>query len=459
MLNTKKADFTQGKLFLPIFLYTLPIIATGLLQILYNMADQVVVGQFSGDPTALAAVGSSSALNSLFVFLFLGMTAGTSVLVAQMLGARKDEEVERAVHTSILFGAFLGTLIGALAFFLARPLLVLLDTRAELLSLATLYVKILALGLPFSSLYNFGAAILRSAGDSKTPLAILSATGLLNVLLNLLFVIVFDMSVAGVALATSCAHVVSAVCVILVLIKRKNTVYRLSPRKLRLHRSSLSRILRIGVPSAVQGCMFPTTSMIIQSAVNTFTKAAISGYTVSSTIEGFTYTAVNAYHQATVTFTGQNYGAKNRKRLSKVLSYAVVQTLVTCLVLGWLTILFASPISSLFVDMSHPDAAAIIEASKERAWILLSAYFLYGMTEVLPGYLRGVGESFIPMLCSIFGICVTRIIWVLWVFPALPHTAFSLFICYPLTWALATLMHLVTVIFVNRKIKKSHLLD
>ena len=453
MLSNKKADFTEGKLFLPIFLYTLPIIATGVLQLLYNMADQVVVGRFSGDPNALAAVGSTASTASLFTFFFMGLTAGTSVLVAQMLGAKNDEEVEKAVHTSVAFGLAVGVLLGVLAFVLARPLLLLLGTKEELLASATLYVKILALGIPFSALYNFSAAILRAAGDSRTPLIILAATGLLNVLLNLLFVIVFDMSVAGVALATSCAHLASAAWVLAALSKG-NAACRFCFRQAKIHRSSLLRILRVGVPSAVQGCLFPATSMFIQSAVNTFPTAAIAGFTVSGTIEGFTYTAMNSYYQAIVTFTGQNYGAKKRERLSKVFSYTVIQTVAAGLILGWLTLLLAEPLSALFVDASESNAVAIIDASVEKMRIILSVYFTCGLAEILPGYLRGIGRSLLPMLCSILGICVFRIVWVLWIFPLLPYSALSLFISYPISWTAVTLMNACAILFVQRKLKK-----
>ena len=453
MVGTRKPSFTDGKLFFPILFYTLPIIATGVLQLLYNMADQVVVGRFSGDANALAAVGSSSALTAFFIHLFLGMTAGTSVVIAQMIGAKREEDVQKAVHTSIAFAVFIGAAVSALGFCLAKPMLVLLGTKEELLPLAVRYVRIIALGLPFSSIYNFGGAILRSAGDSKTPLGILATTGILNVVLNLFFVIVSDMSVAGVALATSCAHVVSAVWVLIVL-SRRNEVYRLSFRKLKIHRSSLRRILRVGVPSAVQGCLFPATSMIVQSAANTFATEAISGFTVSGTIEGFTYTAMSSFHQAAVTFAGQNFGAKKQKRLRRVLLYTLLQVTLVGVLLGWLEIIFAEQLASVFVDTSLPESSAIIEAAVERSRIILSLYFIYGIMETLPGYLRGIGYSILPMLCCVFGVCGLRIAWVLWIFPLLPHTVLSLFICYPISWTAVVLMHLCTVFYANRKIRK-----
>lgn len=454
MVRTRKADFTEGKLFFPILFYTLPIIATGLLQLLYNMADQVVVGQFSGDANALGAVGSSAAVNSFFVNLFVGVTAGTSVVISQLLGSKSMKEVERAVHTSLSFGAIIGVAVGVLAFTFARPILVLLGTKEELLSLATLYVRIIALGIPFSSIYNFGAAVLRSAGDSKTPLGILSATGILNVLLNLLFVIVFDMSVAGVALATVCAHVASAAWVLLVL-SRRDEVYRLRFRKLRIHKEALRRILRIGVPSAIQGCLFSISNMIIQSAINTFPTETVSGYTVSGTLEGFTYIAMNSFYQGAVTFAGQNYGAKKRGRLSRVLWYTLVQVVLVGILAGGLELIFAAPISSLFVDTSLPEAPAIIAASVEKLQIILSTYFFCGVMEVMSGYLRGMGYSVVPMLSCVLGVCGVRALWVFFVFPRLPHTAFSLFVVYVLSWLFVIVLHSFTIFYASRKMKKS----
>ena len=458
MVRTKRASFTEGKLFFPILFFTLPIIATGILQLLYNMADQIVVGQFSGDPNALGAVGSTSALNSLFVNIFMGITAGSSVVIAQHLGAKRDGEVEKAVHTSIAFGCLIGIALGALAFFLARPLLVLLDTKAELLDAATLYVRIIALGLPFSSVYNFGAAVLRSAGDSKTPLGILATTGILNVLFNLLFVIAFQMSVAGVALATVLAQVASAAWVLWVL-ARRDAVYRLSFRRLRIERGTLGRILRIGVPSALQSSLFSISNMIIQSAINTFSTTTVSGFTVAGTIEGFTYTTMHSFYQSSVTFAGQNYGAKKSDRLRRVLLYSLIQVTLAGLLFGWLEILFAEQLSTLFIDTALPEASLIIAASVEKTTIILSFYFLCGIMEVMAGYLRGVGCSLMPMFSSVFGVCAIRAAWVFFVFPRLPQTALALFVVYDISWLIVILSHTITILCVSRHMKKKHLFD
>ncbi len=457
MVRAKKSDFTEGRLFLPIFLFTLPIIATGILQLLYNTADQIVVGQFSGDANALGAVGSSAALNALFVNLFLGITAGTSVVISQLLGAKRDGEVEKAVHTSVVFGFFIGLAVGALAFCLAKPLLVLLGTKEELLALATAYVRIIACGMPFLAVYNFGAAVLRSAGDSKTPLGILATTGILNVLFNLLFVIVFHMSVAGVALATALANAASAAWVLTVL-ARRDAVYRLSLRKLKIHAATLGRILRIGIPSAVQSSLFAISNMILQSAVNTFPTTSVSGFTVSGSLEGFTYTSMNSFYQTAVTFTGQNYGARKHRRLARVLLYTLIQVALIGLLVGWLEILFAEPLARLYVDMSLPEAPAIVAAAVEKTMVMLSLYFLCGIMEVLTGYLRGIGYSIAPMVSSIFGVCGLRAAWVFLVFPHLPKTALSLFLSYPISWVIVILTNVCIMLYANRRIKKSRAL-
>ena len=452
-MRQKQANFTEGKLFFPILLFTLPIIATGILQLLYNMADQIVVGQFSGDANALGAVGSSSALNSLFVNIFMGITAGSSVVISQFLGARRHDEIEKAVHTSIALGIITGVGLGVVAFFLARPLLVLLGTKNALLASATTYVRIIACGLPFSAVYNFGAAVLRSAGDSKTPLGILATSGLVNVLFNLLFVIVFHMSVAGVALATVLSQAVSAVWVLLVL-ARRDAVYKLSLRRVRIEGDALRRILRIGVPSALQSSLFSVSNMIIQSAVNTFPTTSVSGFAVSGTVEGFTYTTMHSFYQASVTFTGQNFGAKNRARLRKVLLYTLLQVVLAGALVGWLEILFAPEISSLFIDTTLPEAPLVIAAAVERSKVILSLYFVCGIMEVMAGYLRGVGCSVMPMISSVFGVCCFRAAWVFLVFPYLPQTAFSLFVAYIFSWLIVIAMHLVTTIVVGRRMKK-----
>ena len=454
MTRSRQKNFTEGKLFFPMLFFTLPIMATGILQLLYNMADQVIVGQFSGDANALGAIGSTTALNALFVNFFMGIASGSSVVVAQFLGAGKDKEVERAVHTSLTFSLVLGIGLGAIAFFLARPLLVLLGTKADLLDAAVLYVRILACGIPFSAAYNFGAAVLRSAGDSKTPLVILATSGFINVLFNLLFVIVFHMSVDGVALATVFSQLVSFIWVFFVL-ARRDAVYKLSLRRLRIEADMLYRVLRIGIPSALQSSLFALSSMIIQSAVNTFSTEEVSGFAVGGTIEGFTYTAMSSFSQTAVTFAGQNYGAKKRDRLRCVLLYGVLQVTLVGTLLGWGGFFFAEELSRLFIDTTLPEAPLVIAASVAKIEVFLSFYFLCGVMDVMVGYLRGIGYSVMPMVWSIVGACGIRALWIFFVFPHLPHTAFSLYVVYIITWIFVSIMQLFTIMSASKKMKKT----
>ena len=315
MLSTKKRNFTEGPIFFKILTFALPIMITGVLQILYNMADNIVVGQFSGDPYALGAVGSTSSLNNLVITLIMGTAAGTGVVVAQCIGARRDRDVSRAVHTALIFSLFAGVALGAIGFIISRPVLTLIGTQESLLDSAVLYMRIISLGIPATAIYNFGSSILRSAGDSKTPLIILTSTGILNVLLNLFFVIVCGMSVDGVALATITAQYVSAFIVILILAKRKGEAYQFSFKKLCFDMILFKRIIRIGIPSGVQSSFFSIANIVLTNGINSFgMPEMITAYTICNNIDAITYVACNSFMQASLTFTGQTYGAMKYAR-------------------------------------------------------------------------------------------------------------------------------------------------
>ena len=448
----KKADFTQGKLFVPILLFALPIMATGLLQLLYNMADQVVVGRFSGDANALAAVGSTSSLTHLVVNFLIGISTGTGVLVAQLFGAKKLDRLSPAVHTSMTFALIGGILVGGFGVLSAEGLLSLMGTKSEVLASATLYIRIIFAGLPGAAVYNFGAAVIRSLGDSRTPLIILSTTGIVNVLLNLVFVILLHMSVAGVALATIIAQYISAVAVVIVLM-RADGPQRFSFRKLGMESATLVQVLRVGLPSALQGCLFSFSNVIIQSATNTFPTTTVSAFSLGNTVEGFTYTAMNSFHHAALTVVGQNYGARERGRIKRALLYSLVQVAAVGLIVSGIEIVFAEPLAILFVDTSLAEAPFIVSAAVERMRFMLSTYVLCGLMDVLTGYLRGIGYSLWPMFSCVFGVCAVRVLWVLFVFPSVP-TPMGLLVSFPLSWGLTILLHTVTCIFANRKLKK-----
>ncbi len=454
MVKTQKgkADFTQGKLFLPILFFALPIMVTGVLQLLYNMADQVVVGRFSGDVNALAAVGSTSSLTNLIVNFLIGISTGTGVLVAQLFGAKKLDRIGDAVHTSITFAFIGGIVVGAFGFFTARPLLMLIDTKPEVLDLATLYIRIIFGGLPALAVYNFGAASLRSMGNSRTPLIILSLSGLVNVGLNLFFVIVLHMSVAGVALATIIAQYISATAVIVVL-ARTDGPHRFYFRHLGIRWETLAPVLRVGVPSALQGCLFSFSNVIIQSATNTFPTPTVSAFAVGNTVEGFTYIAMNSFHHAALTVVGQNYGAHKRGRIRLALLYSLLQVTVAGLLVAGIELIFVRQLASVFVDTSLPEAGLIIDAAVERMRLMLATYVLCGIMDVLTGYLRGVGYSLIPMFTCVFGVCAIRVMWVFFIFPIFP-TPVGLLLSFPISWAMTSLFHCVTCVFAGRKLKK-----
>lgn len=427
---------------------------TGMLQICYNMADNIVVGRYSGDSLALAAVGSTSALANLIINLLMGIAGGAGVLIAQCYGAKDHERLSKAVHTSMLFALFGGIFFCLFGFIIAKPALALMGTKTELMSRALLYFRIICIGIPASSIYNFGAAVLRSVGDSKTPLYILSSTGVINVILNLVFVILFGMSIDGVALATIIAQYISAFTVVLILFKRKASVYSLSLGKMHINRELLGRMLKLGLPAGFQGSLFSISNIIITGGINTLPTEAISGKTIAINIEGLVYTAMNSYLHASMTFTGQNYGARNSERIKKSILYAVIQVSAIGIIGGQFINLLGRPIASLYIDPTIENSDLVMNYTLELMGFMLSVYFLCGIMDTLSGSLRGLGYSIIPMIISIFAICVLRTLWVLFVFPTESfHSLIGIYIIYPISWLIGAGLLVITLIFVYRKIK------
>lgn len=451
----KKADFTEGPLFLPIFLFVVPIILTGMLQIFYNMADNIVVGRFSGDEFALAAVGSTTSLANLIVNLLMGVAGGAGVVAAQSLGAKKYDTLSRAVHTAVIFSFLAGIVFAILGLIISRPALELMGTKPELMDRALLYLRIICLGIPASAVYNFGAAILRSVGDARTPLFILSSAGIINVLFNLLFVIAFGMAVDGVATATIIAQYLSAIAVITVLIMRKNEKYALDPKKLAIDGKILGRILRLGIPAGIQGSLFSVSNIIITAGINTLPTTDISAKTIAINIEGLLYTAMNAYLHAAMTFTGQNYGAKNVERIKKVILYTIIQVAVIGIVGGQIVNLFGKNLAGLYVDTNDPNREIILESAAALMSFMLSVYFLCGVMDTLSGILRGLGYSLAPMVISIVAICGLRILWIYFVFPSEPfNTLVGIYTVYPISWLSGIVLLIGILIFAMHKIKR-----
>ncbi len=452
----QKLSLTEGPIFSRIIIFALPIMATGILQILYNMADNIVVGQFSGDHNALGSVGSTSSLTNLIINLLLGIAVGTSVVVSRAYGAKDDQTVSRAVHTSLAF-----SLVGGIAFMLigllvSRPALVLMGTRAELLEGAVLYFRIICIGIPASSIYNFGASILRSIGDSKTPLIILSSTGLVNIGLNFLFVMAFNMSVEGVAIATITSQYLSAAAVILVLYARRDKNYGFSPKKFCFDFKIFSRILRFGVPSGIQSALFSISNILLTSGINSLSDHAIKAYTIANNIDAITYVSCNSFHHAALTFTGQNYGARKYDRLKRVMLFSLIQVTVFGIAIGQLELLFSSQLSSLYIAADDPNKELIISIAEDILRVLLNTYFICGIMDVLSGLLKGLGYSLLPMIISLTGICVFRIIWVFAIFFPIEsfHTHTGLCLSYPLSWGLTILMQIPLLIFALHKLRK-----
>ena len=456
-MSTKKKNlnFTEGPMFFKILLFALPIMLTGVLQILYNMADNIVVGQFSGDPNALGAVGSTSSLNNLVITMITGTAAGTGVVVAQCIGAKRDRDVSRAVHTAMSFSLFLGIGFGLLGLAISRPVLAMIGTQEVLLDQAVLYMRIICLGIPATSIYNFGSSILRSAGDSKTPLIILTSTGIINVFLNLFFVIVCSMSVAGVALATIIAQYLSATVVVIVLMKRHGASYQFSFKKLCFDSVLLKRILRIGIPSGIQSSFFSVANIVLTNGINSFGDPnVITAYTITNNIDSITYIACNSFYQAAMTFTGQNYGAMKHDRVKKTLVYSLIQVTVVGIAISQLIMLFNEQIINLYIASDATNKAALISLSVEMMQVLLNTYFLCGIMEVVMGVMRGLGYSISPMIISLTGACAFRIFWRYVFFPLEPfNTPTGLLLSFPISWILTIAMLIVLFIYSWKKMK------
>ena len=449
-----KKDFTEGPLFFRITLFALPIMLTGMLQICYNMADNIVVGKFSGDPTALAAVGCTGSLTALIINFLLGIASGAGVIIAQLYGAKDDEKLSRTVHTALLFSVFGGIFMSVLGIIIGRPALILMGTKPEILDSSVLYLQIICIGIPANAVYNFGASILRSTGDSKTPLIILSLSGIVNVLLNLLFVIGFHMTVAGVGIATICAQFISAVAVLVCLMKRKDMPYHVSLSKLCFDRNLLSRILRYGIPTGLQSAMFNIANVLITTAVNTFPTSTVTANTIAGNVDAFTYIAMNSFSQAAMTFVGQNYGAMKTDRIKKSIVYSIIQVLAFGICISGIELIFKYQLISLFVDSSSPDAEIVTATAASLITMLLIAYIICGLMDVVSGSLKGIGVVLGTMFVNMICICGVRIFWIYLIFPIEKmNTLTGLYIAYPVSWTLALIGMSVLFVINYKKIK------
>lgn len=439
-------DMTKGNLFYQILTFSLPLALTGILQLLYNAADMIVVGNW-GSETSLAAVGSTGSLVNLIVNMFMGLSVGASVVVAKAIGAGDAEKASRATHTSILVSVICGIAVGAFGFFMARTMLEWMDSPSDVIELSTLYVKIYFLGMPSTMLYNFGSSILRATGDTKRPLYFLILSGIINVVLNLILVIPFGLDVAGVAIATVVSTTVSAVLVLVCLAKTDGCC-KLSLAKMKISVTELGEVVRVGLPAGIQGSIFSISNVLIQRSVNLFGSVTMSGNSAAQNIEGFVYTAMNSIYQAALTFTGQNYGARNYKRIRAVCSWCLIIVSAIGIVGGVGVFLLKEQLLSIYDQ--NPD---VISAGVRRISVIAVTYAICGAMDVLVGMMRGLGKSVVPMIVSIIGVCGVRIVWIYTVF-AEHQTLFWLYYSYPLSWVATLAVHTICYEFLMRKITR-----
>lgn len=426
--------------------FALPLMLSGILQLLFNAVDIIVVGRFSGSQS-LAAVGSTSSLINMLTNLFIGISLGANVLAARFYAAGKHKEMSETVHTAIATAFVSGVIMIFVGILLSRPALELMDTPSDVIELSTLYIRIYFLGMPFFMLYNYGAAILRAVGDTKRPLIFLVISGVVNACLNMLLVIVFHLDVAGVAIATVISQVISCVLVIGCLYKT-DAVYRLRFKKLRINRKYLVQIFRIGIPAGLQSTLISFSNVLLQSSVNSFGSIAMAGYTAANNILSFLYMAANAVTQACMSFTSQNFGARKPKRMDRVIIDGMILQFVICLILGTLAYVFGSQISSIYTDNSD-----VIKCSVEILALTTIPYFLCGIMDAWPGIIRGMGRSTVPMILCIIGTVGVRILWIFFFFPHY-RTLRYLFISYPVSWIATIIMQLAYFFIIRKEIHR-----
>ena len=440
-------DMCSGPLAGKLLVFAIPLMLSGVLQLLFNAADIIVVGRFASDQ-AMAAVGSTSSLNSLIVNLFLGLSAGGSVVVAQYFGMKSWDDVEETVHTAMLMGLVIGVALVFIGFFLAEPLLTLMGTTSDVIDQAVLYMRIVFAGMPALMVYDFGAGVLRAIGDTRRPLLYLFCGGVINVGFNLFFVIVCHLDVAGVAIGTVMSQVVSAALTVRCLV-RSETACKLTIKRLRIVRHKLWRILRVGLPAGIQSTVFNISNVLIQSAINSFDDSVIvAGNTASVNIEGFVFTAMQAFYQASLTFTSQNAGAHRVERVAPILRWNLLFVAVTGIVLGGLAALFGEQLLHIY-----SPSAAVVSYGLIRLRLIGATYFLDGLMDVTCGSIRGIGPSITPTVISLTGACLLRIVWIYTVFAA-NHTLFALYISYPVSWVLCFAANLIAFAIFFRSFRR-----
>lgn len=452
MADQKKyeMDMCSGSILKKMLMFTLPLMLSSILQLLFNAADIVVVGRFAGD-NSLAAVGSTTALINLLTNLFVGLSIGANVTAARNYGGKREDALSRTVHTAVTISIISGVILTVIGVVGTKEMLRLMSTPDEIIDLAADYLRIYFAGITATTIYNFGSALLRAIGDTKRPLYYLLAAGAVNVVLNLLFVIVFKMDVSGVALATIISESLSAFLVIRCLMRETGAI-KLELKKLRVHKAELISIIRIGLPAGFQGIVFALSNVVIQSSVNLFGNIVVAGNSAAANIEGFVYMAMNSFYQATLSFMSQNFGAGEYKRLNKILACGELCVIMVGLVLGNAAVLFGNQLLRIYSDSPEVIAAGMV-----RLHYISKVYFLCGIMDVLVGALRGIGYSVLPMVVSLLGACGLRLLWIATVFQ-IPefHKVEVVYLSYAITWIITAGVHFLCYVIVRKKVTKKY---
>lgn len=439
-------DMCNGPLAGKLFMFAIPLMLSSILQLLFNAADVVIVGKFAGSES-LAAVGSTSALINLITNLFMGLGVGVNVSIAHYYGAKREKDINETVHTAVLLSLVTGVFLTVVGITMAKEFLKLMGSPADVIDLAALYLRVYFCGMTSVMLYNFGSAILRAVGDTKRPLLYLLSAGVINVLFNLMFVIVFKMGVAGVALATAISQTVSAVLVLRCLMKESGSL-RLNLKQLHIYKDKLFSIIKIGLPAGIQGTIFSLSNVVIQSAINSFASVVMAGSAAAANIEGFVYMSMNAFHQTALTFTGQNYGAGKLKRIDKITWLSLGMVTFTGVVFGNTVVFFGEQLLHIYSDSDVVVAEGLI-----RLVCVCAPYALCGIMEVLVGVLRGMNCAILPVIVSLLGACGLRLLWIATVFQKY-RSPRTLYLSYPISWFVTICVHVICLLVVRHHIKK-----
>lgn len=446
-MNSKKVvNMLEGPLLGPIFLFAMPLFITSVLQLAFNAVDIIVVGKFTGHH-ALAAVGSTGPVINLLVNMFMGISIGASVIMGQNVGARDFKNAQDTLHTAIGISILGGIIVLFAGYFTAMPLLKLMQTPPEVIELAGEYLKIYYIGMPGFMVYNFGAALLRAIGDSKRPMYFLTISGVFNVICNLIFVIVFKMGVAGVAIATSISQYIAAALIVASLLKADGYM-KLFIDKIRISKDKALGMMRIGLPAGFQGALFSISNILIQSGINSFGSVVMAGNTAAGNLEGFVYMGMNSIYQTSLSFTSQNMGAKQYDRVKKIFWTCVGVVIGVGLFLGVGAWLFGDKLLRLYT--SEPE---VIKYGVERLGVVSATYFLCGIMDTMVGGLRGMGYSITPMVVSLTAVCILRMIWIATIFQSI-HTPVILYLSYPVSWIFAAIGHYINYLYAMKKLKK-----